>query len=123
MIDSIEDLRSGGVLPTGPVSAWPKERNVAGKSMKGSSTGVIHDKKVEAGLGKMARGLAQSIKTAATKGQVIPPIREERMDTCRQCPHFIEDTKRCSQCGCFMEAKSWLNGDPKQLCPAKKWVR
>ena len=26
-------------------------------------------------------------------------------------------------CGCFMEAKTWLKGNPKLLCPLKKWER
>jgi hypothetical protein len=126
MINSIEDLRSGGVLPSGPVSAWPQSRNAPGPEMKKAWHDrdiAKHDTQVKAGLGDMAKGLVKVAAQAVSHGRVSEEIREERMETCRQCPHFIEDSKRCSECGCFMEAKSWVGGDPKGLCPKAKWVR
>ena len=130
MIESIEDLRSAGVLPIGPVSAWPKERNVAGKGMQGNFQKAgykkptkTHDQKVNAGLLKMAKGLATVSAQAVANGKVSSEIREERYDTCKACPHFIEDSKRCSECGCFMQAKTWVAGNPDMLCPKQKWSR
>lgn len=125
MINSIEDLRSAGVLPTGPVSAWPEWRNVAGSEMQSPeprqhSREVLHDTEVKASAGKMAQGLIASARHAMN-GRVSFEIREERYDICKACPHFIIDSKRCSECGCFMEAKTWLNADPDLLCPMKKW--
>lgn len=117
----IEQLRSSGVLPTGPVSAWPKERNDALiKSAESTSPRVT---KVNASAGKMATGLLRTAGQAIRHGKVSAEIREERYDTCKACPAFIEDSKRCSECGCFMEAKTWVGGDKNVLCPLKKWSR
>ena len=80
-------------------------------------------KKVEAGVGKMAKGLMKTAGQAVLNGKVSKEIREERYDTCKSCPFFVEDSKRCSDCGCFMEAKTWVGGDPDFLCPQKKWKR
>lgn len=125
-----EEFRSGGVLPLGPVSAWPLERNQAlmreaasGKPASPEPLEKERSRTVKAGTLGMARNLAKTARQAVFNGKVSEEIREERMDTCRSCPAFIEDSKRCSDCGCFMEAKSWVGGDPKQLCPQKKWSR
>lgn len=123
MINSIEDLRSAGVLPTGPCSAWPQERNVPGESMKERWNNEKHDKKVEVGLRQMASNLAASTSQAVANGKVSQEIRDERYNTCLSCKHFIEESKRCSQCGCFMEAKTWIGGNPNSLCPKQKWIR
>ena len=126
MINSIEDLRSAGVLPTGPCSAWPEYRNVAGPDMQGeppksiNDVPVEHDTAVKASKGQMARNLVSSARHAMN-GRISFEIREERYNICKACPHFIESSKRCSECGCFMEAKTWLNADPDELCPKKKW--
>jgi len=124
MINSIEDLRSAGVLPIGPVSAWPQERNVSGPELDEATSGPKPKAtKVRAGLGKMTKGLVTNAARAVTGGKVASDVREERMAVCRNCPFFIEKTKRCSECGCFMEAKTWINYDAKKLCPKQKWVR
>ena len=125
MINSVEDLRSGGVLPTGPVSAWPESRNVAGPEMTRQAppaAPVEHDKRVKASAGQMARNAAKSARQALA-GRVSEEIRKERLDICKSCIHFIERSSRCSECGCYMPIKSGLNADPKQLCPKKKWDR
>jgi hypothetical protein len=87
------------------------------------ATGQKHATKVKASAGKMAGSLVKTAAQAMRHGKVSAEIREERYDTCKACPAFIEDSKRCSECGCFMEAKSWVGGDPKVLCPLKKWSR
>lgn len=119
MINSIEDLRSAGVLPTGPVSAWPKSRNVAGEGMKR----MVENPKVKATPQQLASGLAKTALQGIRHGKVSAEVREERYDTCKACPAFRQNDKRCSECGCFMEAKTWIGGDPDQLCPLKKWER
>ncbi len=129
MINSIEDLRSGGALPTGPCSAWPKERNVAGVELQATTNKYVkrsevdHDTGVKANIGQMAKGFVQTAKQAVVSGKVSREIRQERFETCKACPHFIEESKRCSECGCFMEAKTWVAGPPKMLCPKNKWSR
>lgn len=125
MINSVEDLRSAGVLPTGPVSAWPRSRNVEGPGLSGTTDGPVtpaqKPKKVRASLGEMVVGAAQNAARAVKGGKISADIREARMSTCRSCPFFIEKSKRCSECGCYMEAKTWINADPNLLCPKKKW--
>ncbi len=118
MAIDIEQLRSAGELPAGPVSAWPWARHQ--KLMESTNS---KPKKVSASAAKMAKGLLKSAGQAARYGKVSKEIREERYDTCKACPFFLEDTKRCSECGCFMEAKTWIGGDPDMLCPKKKWAR
>lgn len=120
-MDIREELKSAGVYPSGPVSAWPQERNEALMATIGGR--VEHDKKVKASATKMAKGLVQAAGSMMRHGKVSSEVREERYNTCKGCPAFIEDSKRCSECGCFMEAKTWVGGDPKMLCPLKKWER
>ncbi len=121
-MDVKEELKSAGVYPTGPVSAWPQERNRALAEATNKSS-AQHAKAVSASVGKMAGGLLRTAGQAFRHGKVSAEIREERYDTCKACPFFVEDSKRCSDCGCFMEAKTWVGGDPDVLCPQKKWSR
>ena len=116
-----EELSCDGVFPTGPVSAWPKERHdrLLGAGQKGNSRAA----KVTATTGDMAKGLFRTAGSALRHGKVTSEIREERYNTCKACPFFIEESKRCSDCGCFMEGKTWVGGNPDQLCPQKKWAR
>ncbi len=124
MIKTIEDLRSGGALPTGPCSAWPKSRNIAAPSMaQNFKPKIEHDTKVKPSIAAMAQGFLRTAGQAVTQGKVSEEIRNQRYEVCKTCPHFIEDSKRCSECGCFMEAKTWVAGDPKNLCPKNKWVK
>jgi hypothetical protein len=117
-----EELSCNGVPPTGPVSGWPKERH---DQLMGANRGKQKQKatKVTATAGGMAKGLFRTATSAVRHGKVSSEIREERYDTCKACPFFVEDSKRCSDCGCFMEAKTWVGGDPDALCPQKKWSR
>lgn len=121
MINSIEDLRSAGVLPTGPVSAWPQERNVAGAKMQGSHKTKRAQPKIKATMGQMAKGLAQNAMHAVKGGKVDAETRNKRYETCLACPAFNNDEKRCSDCGCYMIAKTWINAEADLLCPRKKW--
>lgn len=127
----IEDFRSGGALPQGPVSAWPKERNekleeLARKEMAARFKTLPKEEratKVKAGLSKQAGGLFKNAKALVKGGTVSKEVRNERYEMCKACPAFVESSKRCSDCGCFMEAKSWINDNPGSLCPRKKWKR
>ena len=120
-----EDFRSAGVLPKGPVSAWPQERHekmmASARVAQLDSGRVKHATEVKPGMRQMAGGLINAGRQAIINGKVDSQSREERMETCRQCPAFIEASKRCSECGCFMEAKAWIAGNPDMLCPLKKW--
>ena len=124
-----EELRSAGTDPTGPVSAWPHERHerLMAKLNKKTETKKGQGQKPSSGVnvpvGKMAKGLLKTAGQAVRYGKVTTEIREERYDMCKACPFFDEESKRCKDCGCFMEAKTWVGGDPKKLCPQKKWSR
>ena len=119
-MDIREELKSAGAYPAGPCSAWPQERNTA---LTDAMAGKARATKVKATPGQMVGGLLRTAGQAVASGRVSSEIREERYDTCKKCPAFIEGSKRCSECGCFMEAKTWVGGDPKALCPLKKWSR
>lgn len=79
--------------------------------------------KVKASPRAMAKGLVKTAGQAIRHGRVTQEIRDERYATCKACPAFLEDSKRCSECGCYMEAKTWVGGDKDALCPLKKWER
>ena len=123
-MDLREELKSAGTYPTGPVSAWPQHRNeqLAKAHPQSQERKVKHATKVKASFSDMAKGLAQN-SAMALQGKVSKEVREERYDICKACPHFIEKSKRCSECGCFMQAKTWIKADPKRLCPLQKWAR
>lgn len=141
-LDLREELKSAGVYPSGPCSGYPRERN-AELVMRAEEerTGVrpthqyTYDKdgnlesavplgkKAMPGAGKMAKGLLRTTGQALRNGKVSSEVRNERYDTCRACPLFDPKSKRCTDCGCFMEAKTWVGGDPDMLCPQKKWKR
>ncbi len=116
-----DELKSAGIYPTGPVSAWPRERHIRLTQERVSK--ISKSTVVNATAGSMARNLLKTAGSAIRHGSVSSEIREERYDTCKSCPFFIEESKRCSDCGCFMEAKTWVGGDPDDLCPQKKWSR
>lgn len=78
---------------------------------------------VEATPAEMAGGALRVAGQAIRNGKVSKEVREERFATCRACPAFIPDSERCSKCGCFMAAKTWIGGNPDALCPLKKWDR
>lgn len=49
---------------------------------------------------------------------VFDDVFERRMSICKDCPFFIQESKRCSKCGCFMEKKAMFK---KTKCPEGKW--
>lgn len=120
-MDIREELKSAGIYPSGPVSAWPRSRQDSLMALANAKSNPAT--KVTASAGRMAKGLLKTAGQAIRHGKISAEIREERYDTCKACPAFIPDSKRCSDCGCFMEAKTWVGGDPDTLCPQKKWSR
>lgn len=118
-MDIKEELKTDGVYPSGPVSAWPQERH--NKLMTAASQ--KHATKVKASVGEMITGFSKATGQAVRFGKVSAEVRNERFNTCKACPSFIKDSKRCSECGCNMQAKTWIGGNPDQLCPLKKWSR
>ena len=42
----------------------------------------------------------------------------ERMSICRECDQYLEGTKRCRDCGCFLPAKAAVIS---LHCPIGKW--
>jgi len=45
-------------------------------------------------------------------------IAGSRYTICKQCPKFNQGVKTCQECGCFMPAKTKLDG---ATCPIGKW--
>ena len=119
-MDLKEELTSAGVAPTGPVSGWPKERHEA---LMLKHKPAATQPEIKASVGGMTKGLLRNAGMALKGGRVSAEVREERYSKCKACPAFRQNDKRCSECGCFMEAKTWINGNPKVLCPLKKWSR
>lgn len=125
---SADELSCDGVIPTGPVCPWPKPEGFEVKTRRSIYTvesfkQVKHATVVKASAADMAKGLFRNTAAALTGGKVSKEIRDERYEICKACPHFIEQSKRCSECGCFMEAKTWINAKPSVLCPKNKWPK
>lgn len=43
---------------------------------------------------------------------------KERLGICKNCPHFIPSSQRCSICGCFMTVKASIS---VAKCPKGYW--
>jgi len=125
-MDIHEELKSGGAYPSGPCSAWPQERHeklFAAHADKRNYKNGPTAREVKPDIATMAGGILKTAKQAVQYGRVSPEIRAERYATCKSCPMFDSKSKRCNSCGCFMEAKTWVGGDPNTLCPLKKWKK
>lgn len=129
MIKSAEDLAHIGadgslVLPSGPCSAWPKERNAAAPEARkiyrptNGYQSIGNATTVKATAGEMVAGLAKNVAGAVIHGRVSQVERDQRYETCKHCPELIVDSNRCAQCGCFMTAKTWFKA---AKCPLGKW--
>ena len=49
---------------------------------------------------------------------VLPNVKEERIKICESCEHYDSESKRCSECGCFVHIKA---GWASEKCPLDKW--
>jgi hypothetical protein len=72
----------------------------------------------------MARGFLDSAKdvimgVVQNEGVIVTDeIYNTRMSICNACDFLRKEDKRCTQCGCYMEAKSKFK---KTYCPVGKW--
>lgn len=72
-------------------------------------------------MAKSLLGSASDILSGAFHGDgvlVSEEVYTSRMTICEGCEFFRKEDKRCSQCGCFMEAKTRFK---KTFCPLHKW--
>ena len=57
-----------------------------------------------------------AIRTGAL--QVSDEVKNQRLETCRNCDKYDADQVRCIECGCFLESKVSFSLDS---CPLEKW--
>jgi len=72
-------------------------------------------------MAKSLMGTAKDVVGGALSGKglrVDETTYEHRISLCRGCEFFINETERCSVCGCYMKAKSMFK---KAYCPENKW--
>lgn len=75
-------------------------------------------------LKEQAKNLANMAKIIASdslKGKRLltnKKEQEERLSICKTCSFYDEKQIRCTQCGCFLEAKVKV---ASQYCPVGKW--
>lgn len=77
-----------------------------------------NEPKIKASLAKMASSFVETGLQAIKSGKVDKDMRNSRYAKCLTCPSFISNTKRCAECGCFMEAKTWIAA---AHCPIGQW--
>jgi hypothetical protein len=66
-------------------------------------------------------GTAADVLVGAFQGGdvvVTEEVYNTRMNICNTCEFFRKVDKRCSKCGCFMEAKTRFK---RTTCPMNKW--
>jgi hypothetical protein len=75
-------------------------------------------------LPEQGKNLAQFtfevVKQAFTSNSVFvsSEIKQQRLDTCKQCEYYDSRQIRCKHCGCFLEYKTNFALDS---CPIDKW--
>lgn len=75
-------------------------------------------------LTNMAKGFlgsAKDVLSGAIQGDgvlVTEEVYTTRISLCNSCEFFRIEDRRCTQCGCFMEAKTRFK---KTYCPVHKW--
>ena len=115
----------------GPYCPWPKDERHGGYidpnheiiEVKYYKASELMKKKKKPGFKDLVGNLGKSVKQAVQNGGVSEEIRSERLETCAACPAFDPKFRRCGECGCFMDVKAKIGGDPSLLCPLNKWLR
>lgn len=79
-----------------------------------------HDDHVTATPFEMLASLTQAVDQVLRGGRVIPEVAQARLEICKQCIHLIPEKNRCSICGCYMNAKTYI---ARASCPDSppKW--
>lgn len=67
---------------------------------------------------KAAQGNVRPWDMLKADGKTTDAIAHSRYSICQGCEHFINLTKQCKKCGCFMNLKTKLAGAE---CPVGKW--
>lgn len=69
----------------------------------------------------MAKNLWRSIKDFVASGGKLASksVRQKRTAICVRCVHYDLKAKRCTQCGCFQDAKVWVAAAKCPLDPPK----
>lgn len=74
-------------------------------------------------MAKALLGSAKDIVSGAVQGEgvlVTEDVYNNRISICSSCEFFRKEDKRCTKCGCFMEAKTRFK---KTHCPVNKWEK
>lgn len=62
--------------------------------------------------------LIKAIIGAMLNKKVTPAQKQQRLSICNTCPHLYTPTRQCSQCLCFVDAKTEIK---TEHCPLYKW--
>jgi bacterioferritin-associated ferredoxin len=83
-------------------------------------------------LGTAAVGLARLAFGGYDSTQVSDAVYQQRITTCKGCPHYKATLSQCGVCGCFLAIKARLEYDPvaqertgqktKTECPNGLWT-
>lgn len=60
----------------------------------------------------------KEIATWGAAGFPVSALRDARLSICAECPRFVQQTRFCQVCGCFMPAKAMM---ATSSCPEDRW--
>lgn len=69
---------------------------------------------------KEAQGETRPWDLLQAENKTTDEIADQRYAICKSCPEFINMTKQCKKCGCFMSLKVKL---ADAACPIDKWQK
>ena len=72
-------------------------------------------------MGKNLADLLLKIAQESIEGNSILVSNDEqqrRLDICLACKYFVEKSRRCRKCGCYMNHKTQFTASQ---CPIQKW--
>lgn len=68
------------------------------------------------------RSIRNAIKARLNSQPILAPshVRQHRLRTCAECPHYDYHIAQCNACTCFVKLKAAMSFE---RCPLDKWGR
>lgn len=66
----------------------------------------------------LKQAITGAAKFAGAQFLPITELSKKRVEICEQCPRFDCQSRRCRECGCFVDQKSKYQSEQ---CPIGRW--